>query len=137
MSNKQILGFENLLYSFAEAGNVEALAIMMAKNEMRGLLFKQSKNGNTFLHAFAQRYNLKNLFRKMDSEDRRLIECFQVQNKKGYTFLAVAVNSVKGDRGDRCRDREEDIVEALPPHPLSLAPSSSPTPLSSSPPRFW
>ena len=113
------------LQAFAEAGNIEVLGKLIV-NVLKALLKHRSDNdkimeefkkknelGNTFLHTYAQKHSLKNLFREIGKDKERqfwmwepMKDWFKSGNDEGYTFLAVAVNS-ESSQG------QEDIIEAL------------------------
>ena len=108
---------DNFLHRLAEAGNVDVLAPIMLQYSKEAKVDMQDEHGNTFLHTFAQKHNLKDLFRAIDrkrtssEENADIMECFKKQNKNGYTFLAVAVNNVENENIDK--PNEDDITESL------------------------
>ena len=111
-------GLENFLHELAEAGNVGVLAPVMAQTPNENAqLGRKDKLGNTFLHIFAEKHNLKELFgeiRKIRTNpfpETDLPECFTIQNQNGYTFLAVAVNNVDNENSEKLN--EKDVAEAL------------------------
>ena len=123
---------EKYLESLAKAGNIEALAAIMTQTEIeQSEMEKQDKQGNTFLHIFAQKHNLNNLFRKIriaaakgvakqeESESGKIVNwknCIKMHNKKGYTFLAVAILNVNNEHSvynAKYKPLEKDLVDAI------------------------
>ena len=115
----------HFLHALAEAGNVEVLGELIVnalkegdkarpdKDQITEDFKKETKLGKTFLHTYAQKHSLKKLFREIRKEEERhfrmkktMEEWFTSGNEKGYTFLAVAVNSEN-------KQGKEDIIDAL------------------------
>ena len=121
------------LESLAKAGNVEALAAIMTQTEIeQSEMEKQDKKGNTFLHTFAQKHNLNNLFRKIrialtkdvkigkrnkiEKKVNWLDKCLAMHNNEGYTFLAVAILNVNNEHSvynSKYKKLEKDLVDAF------------------------
>ena len=143
----------NFLHYFAEAGNTKVLGNLMAealrpnykKSQESGLISEkfevtQNEFGDTFLHVFAFKHSLNDLFRQIDKRETEmademrgsteapdeqneesstltheniqkaketLIECLEIQNNKGYTFVAAALTNVEDEH------EEKRNIEAL------------------------
>ena len=124
LSDKQIIEREKFLPLLAEAGNFEVLATMIAQKPSSNLsydrvsLSDQNKLGDTFLHTFAYKHNLVDLFHEIKKqtegyqwavkiERSSLTNCLEKQNNKGYTFLAVALNNAEN------KDMERNMIETI------------------------
>ena len=114
LPNKDEFVKSEYLHRFTEAGNAAVLAMMMTEASSE-LGHKNEESGNTFLHSFAEKHNLKDLFQELFTyyDDSSQIpftgnnESLEVKNQQGYTFLAVAVNNVQNS------EMEENLVAAL------------------------
>ena len=121
------------LQNFAKAGNVKVLSTMLVQAMVTNHnVDEEKKEENTFLHTLAEKHDiktLKNLFQginRKEIEDKRKIgykkeredkkkeastsnwitTCIDMQNEKGYTFLAVAVNKTE-------KETETDMIIVL------------------------
>ena len=139
LPNKHSFISGNFLHYFAEAGNTEVLGNLMAealmpnykRSQESSLISKEfkvtpNKFGDTFLHVYALKHNLNNLFRQIDQRETKmadelygsteahdeqkearnyakktLTDSLEIQNKNGYTFLAVSLNNVQDDDGEK------------------------------------
>ena len=99
----------SILHYLAEAGNVKALGSLLGKTKEGDKMehiptecwvnssLQPNESGNTFLHLFAEKYNLKDLFVELGKKEL-LDDCVKdiltVTNGNGNTFLAVAVTNI-------------------------------------------